>query len=70
MHTGLQLVTRSNTIFTDECRHKVPQQYIIPESISDQDGKYQFLLPPYIKGYNLGLKKWFEISTDSISNVK
>lgn len=35
------------------------QQQISAESINEPDGKLQFLLPPYIKGYNLRHKKWF-----------
>ncbi|KAJ5806405.1 uncharacterized protein N7503_004007 [Penicillium pulvis] len=39
-------------------------------AINDPNGKYQFLLPLHIKGYNLRQKGWFEISADCISEVK
>ena len=34
------------------------------------DEKFELLLPPKIKGYNLRLKKWFDLVADRISDVK
>ncbi|ERF77115.1 hypothetical protein EPUS_07656 [Endocarpon pusillum Z07020] len=34
------------------------------------DEKFSYLLPPTIKGYNLRLKKWFDLEVDRISEVK
>lgn len=59
----------SNNIMSIAPQRKNHQR-ISAESINDPDGEYQFLLPPYIKGYNLRHKKWFEISADGISDVK
>lgn len=33
------------------------------------DEKFSYLLPPEIKGYNLRLKKWFDLEVDRISGV-
>lgn len=33
------------------------------------DEKFSYLLPPEIKGYNLRLKKWFDLEVDRISEV-
>jgi SpoVK/Ycf46/Vps4 family AAA+-type ATPase len=68
METYKKLHPSSNP--SDESRRKHSEDCILAKSINETDGKYQFLLPPYIKGYNLRHKKWFEISADGISDVK
>lgn len=38
--------------------------------IFEKECKYQYLLPPYIKGYNLRRKQWHNISADGITDVE
>jgi hypothetical protein len=34
------------------------------------DEQFELLLPPTIKGYNLGRKKWFDLVADRVSDVQ